>query len=285
MLSKIEDQPYQKIFCKNLHSRVRKPNISYKKLRHKSKKAKKSVKEIELQNKLDALNVSLNQVHSELEKYIYRASHDLRAPLVSVLGLINVIKLTDKEKPTTQYLNMMEGTIQKLDYTIREIVYNASISRRVIQPEIIDLEEVLNQAIQHQKTNNAGCHVNSIISIDQNEAFRSDIDLVTLIVHHLIANAFRFRNLMTERLILRIEVKSRNNNMIMEVSDNGRGIKEDKLPQIFNMFNRSSSEIAGLGLGLYTVQEAVKKLNGLLTVKSTENQGTTVTVKLPFMCI
>lgn len=283
MLSKIDDQPYQKIFTKKLHSRVRKPNISFKKPRHTPKKPKKSVKEIELQKKLDALNISLNQVHGELEKYIYRASHDLRAPLVSVLGLINVIKLTDDEKPSTQYLNMMEGTIQKLDHTIREIVYNASISRRVIQPEIIDLEEILNQAILHQKSTNSDCHVNSIISIDQNKVFRSDIDLVTLIVHHLIANAFRFRNLMTERLILRIEVKSTNNEMSMEVSDNGRGIKEDKLPHIFNMFNRSSSEIAGLGLGLYTVQEAVKKLNGLLIVKSTENIGTTVSVKLPFL--
>src|SRR5690606_12049896 len=91
----------------------RHPPTSFKKFRKNNGK-QKSPKEVQLQKKLDELNVSFEKVHSELEKYIYRASHDLRAPLVSVLGLINVIKITKKEQPTEQYLQMMEGTIKKL---------------------------------------------------------------------------------------------------------------------------------------------------------------------------
>lgn len=254
--------------------------VSFKKFRKNINK-QKSFKEVVLQKKLDEMNLSLEKVHGELEKYIYRASHDLRAPLVSVLGLINVIKITDGEKPSEQYLQMMEGTIQKLDNTIREIVYNASISRRIIQPEVLDLEHVFNLAIQHQKMNNSSCLVNSICSIDQREAFISDSVLIELIIHHLVANAFRFRNKMAERLILRIEVKSNKKGIKMEITDNGNGIKEEKLPQIFNMFNKSSAEVAGLGLGLYTVKEAVHRLNGTLEVKSKEGIGTTVSITLP----
>lgn len=276
----IDSYPSKKSFSTKSPRSQRHPPISFKKFRKNTAK-QKSPKEVQLQKKLDDLNVSFEKVHSELEKYIYRASHDLRAPLVSVLGLINVIKITKKEQPTEQYLQMMEGTIKKLDNTIREIVYNASISRRVIQPETIDIEHYFSVAIQHQKMNNSTCHVNSIISINQREEFVSDSVLVELIIHHLIANAFRFRNRMAERLILKIDVISHKKELKIEVTDNGRGIKEDHLPQIFNMFNRSSSEVAGLGLGLYTVREAVRKLNGSLDVKSLEGEGTTVSLKLP----
>lgn len=275
----VDNYPLKKSFSVKSLRNNRSLAISYRKFK-KNVNKQKSPKEIQLQKKLNELNISLEKVHSELEKYIYRASHDLRAPLVSVLGLINVIKITENEQPTEQYLQMMEGSIKKLDYTIREIVFNASISRRIIQPEVLDIEDFFTLAIQHQKMNHPACHVNSIISINSREDFISDRVLVELIIHHLIANAFRFRNT-TERLILRIEVNSDKKEIKMEVADNGRGIKEEQLPQIFNMFNRSSSEIAGLGLGLYTVQEAVRKLRGTLAVTSTEGVGTTVSLTLP----
>lgn len=275
----VDNYPPKKSFSAKSLRNNRSLALSYRKFRKNGNKHK-SPKEIYLQKKLDELNVSLEKVHSELEKYIYRASHDLRAPLVSVLGLINVIKITENQQPTEQYLQMMEGSIKKLDNTIREIVFNASISRQIIQPEILDIEDLFTLAIEHQKTNLPNCHVNSIISINRRENFISDRVLVELIIHHLIANAFKFRDT-AERLILRIEISSNKKELRIEVSDNGRGIKEEQLPQIFNMFNRSSSEIAGLGLGLYTVQEAVRKLRGTLEVESTEGVGTTVSLALP----
>ena len=232
------------------------------------------------QLKLIDKNRDLQKVNSELDSFVYRVSHDLRAPLTSILGLINLMKIETSHEKISEYIDLQEKSIQKLDLFIKEIINLSKNSRLGITVSKIDFDELLNDIFESQHYIKSAEKVNRICVVEENISFYTDRQRLSIILNNLISNSLKYIN-SYKKSFVKVEVYSEANDCIIKVSDNGVGISEEYLPKIFEMFFRASNDFNGSGLGLYIVKETIAKLKGKIKVKSIVRQGTTFRVVLP----
>lgn len=231
--------------------------------------------------KLIEKNDELIRINGDLDRFVYSASHDLRAPLVSLKGLINVAKMETADKNTLSYLDLMLKSINKLDSFVQDLISFSRNSRLDVENQIIDFEELIKEIFDGLKFYEGSEKVEKILNIQMNQDFYSDRTRLNIILSNLISNALRYHNYSRDEPFISIQVKQENDTVCIEVKDNGQGIGEEHLGKIFDVFYRASNTKNGSGLGLYIVKEAILKLEGSISVKSTLNQGSCFTVEIP----
>lgn len=232
-------------------------------------------------SELQKKNEELEKINFELDRFVYSASHDLRAPLTSVMGLLYLLREEEKQEGTLRLIGLMEESINKLDNTIRDIVAYSRNNRTelIIEPlRIQPLIENVIEGLRYLESNDYTLQ-DSILAEDEG-VFLGDKSRLSIILNNLISNALRFRHPARKPEIV-VKVHKIGSSLEITVSDNGIGINDHHLDKIFNMFYRTSDHSAGSGLGLYIVRETVKKMEGSIEVKSTVNQGTTFRISLP----
>lgn len=229
-------------------------------------------------NKLNINNEILAKTNNELDKFMYSSSHDLRAPLASILGLVNLAKLEPIEKHS-DYIEMIRDRVIGLDYFIKDIIDFSKNSNTDIRYEIIDVQELIDLCVEHNKYLPGAEKVELSVSID---IFRikSDHYRLSSILTTLIANAVKYHNLDQEKPMLWIEVNG-SNPVEFLVRDNGSGINKLIRPRIFDMFYRGNEKSNGSGLGLYIAREMLNSLRGTFEVTSEEGKGSTFKFYLP----
>lgn len=224
-------------------------------------------------------NKELRKLNSELDRFVYSASHDLRAPLASILGLIAVARL-DKSNNGEEYLNLIEKSIHKLDGFIRDIIDFSRNSRLELDTEPIKFESMIHEIIDELKYMDERGHIQKNVEVTGVGDFYTDRKRLAIILRNLISNAYKYHNPYNENNFVRVEVKYTMHEASLSVSDNGIGISEEHVTNIFKMFYRASENNNGSGLGLYIVKETVEKLKGNITVHSVLGQGSTFELKL-----
>ena len=233
------------------------------------------------QFKLIEKNRDLQKVNSELDSFVYRVSHDLRAPFTSILGLINLMKIeTDKDK-IGGYIELQEKSIKKLDLFIKEIVNLSRNSRLGITASKIDFNELMGEVYEGQQFLNAELNVDRRLDVQDGMTFYSDRQRLSIILNNLVSNSLKYADSNEKAPFVEVKVYEEGGSCVIEVLDNGIGISEVFLPKIYKMFFRATEEFNGSGLGLYIVKETVEKLKGTINVKSKTRVGTTVKVVLP----
>jgi signal transduction histidine kinase len=222
----------------------------------------------------------LSKRNSELDNFVYSVSHDLRAPIASVLGLIHLAN-TDKDKAMTKtYLDKIYSSALQQDNFIREILDQSRNSRLEVKNDEIQFEELINETFNQLKFATAtGTAVEKIVDIHQSEPFHSDRWRLKVILNNLISNSIRYRN--GRDPVIKINVNVINQKAQFEIEDNGRGIAKEHLGNVYRMFYRATDDGAGSGLGLYIVKETVDKLKGSISIESEEGHGTTVKMEIP----
>jgi len=233
------------------------------------------------EEKLIQQNEELQVINSELDRFVYSASHDLRAPLTSVLGLINITKeVIAGNEEAESYMEMMEGSILKLDKVIKSIIEYSRNNRTQTKFEPLDMQLIYNNAIESVQYIEGWDKVNKYAEINNVHPFISDKVRITTIVNNLITNAIKFRRDISDSFIkFSFNVNDREGVIIIE--DNGEGIPEDKFGLIFEMFYRNSNTVEGTGLGLYIVKQNVTKLQGTIELKSEMGKGSSFTIRIP----
>ncbi len=234
----------------------------------------------EAEEQLKDQNEELTKINSELDRFVYSASHDLRAPLRSVKGLLNMVKLDEDKTNTDKYLELIEKSIDKLDSFITDIVHHSRNSRLEILPKEIDFQEIINNSIESLKYMDDADKVRSIVTINNRHKFYSDDSRLSIIFNNIIANAVSYRDKDKDSFI-QIDIDVQPTKAIIKFSDNGIGVASEFKEKIFKMFFRASSDSKGSGLGLYIVKAALDKLNGKIKVDSALGVGTTFTIELP----
>ncbi|MCK6618528.1 MAG: MASE1 domain-containing protein [Cyclobacteriaceae bacterium] len=233
----------------------------------------------EAQLKLQQTNVELTKRNTELDNFVYSVSHDLRAPISSILGLINLAK-KDQGANSMMYLEMIEKSAKQQDYFIREILDQSRNARLEVKPESVQLSQLVDETFEQlSHANLKGVQFERIIEINQPTEFYCDKWRLKIILNNLISNAIRYKN--GRQPVIRVSGSVQDHTMQLSVADNGRGISKEHLPNLGKMFYRATDEGAGSGLGLYIVKETLAKLNGSMEITSTEGEGTTVTVEIP----
>jgi signal transduction histidine kinase len=224
----------------------------------------------------------LKDMNEKLNNFVYRVSHDLRAPITSVEGLITVIKFERKAQSgkVDEYINILEERIQSLDRFIRDILSHSRISNAEIQLEKIQFEQIIKDCFDELDYMENHDKIDRKVKI-QGVDFVNDRVRIYEIFRNLISNAIKYSDPNKKKNKIQISIKTDRKKAVIEVEDTGIGIKNDNLPHIFEMFYRSHEQSKGTGIGLYIVAEAVKKLNGDIDVFSKPDQGTRFHIQLP----
>lgn len=233
-------------------------------------------------NKREIENQELKTANYELDRFVYSTSHDLRAPLNSMLGLIEIASDDTDEEQTREHLKMLKGSAKKLDGFICDILDYSRNARMEVNIEEINFSSLLADVTENLKfigDNNR--IVEFIIAITGDTSFYSDKKRIITILGNLISNAVRYQNSQVPNPFVRITIEITPSECQITIEDNGIGISEEVHSRIFEMFYRVSQDSVGSGLGLYIVKEAVHKLNGEIKVQSEIGVGTTFLIKIP----
>ncbi|SMC39680.1 PAS domain S-box protein [Cellulophaga tyrosinoxydans] len=233
------------------------------------------------EKRLEAQNIELSKTNAELDRFVYSASHELRAPLASVLGLINIILSEEKEPDLVFKLQMMEQSVKRLDSFIKDIVQYSQNRHLEVASEKIDFHSLVQDSLESFWYLENRSQINIHVNITDTLAFYSDKKRISIILNNLISNAIKYHNVAGSNPIININITTTKDQGIIAIKDNGLGIPQEHLKSIFKMFYRVSSKIMGTGIGLFVVKEIVEKIDGKITVESEENKGTTFTVILP----
>ncbi|HEX9979610.1 MAG TPA: PAS domain S-box protein [Flavobacterium sp.] len=233
----------------------------------------------EAEEKLLSGNAELKKANLELDRFVYSISHDLRAPLTSILGLLLLLEEETREEETRNYAQLIHSSVNRLDNFIRNILSYSRNNRIGMQVERIPLQDTINGTIAALRGTTGREGIDFTVTIDERDAFHSDRQSFVTILENLISNAIKFRTHDAGSFI-RISGTSADGVLDLSIADNGIGIPPQHHAKIFDMFYRLSGAVEGSGIGLYIVKEIVEKLDGSISVESEEGKGTVFKISL-----
>lgn len=228
-----------------------------------------------------AKNAALQKANAELDRFVYSASHDLRAPLSSMLGLIELARKTDDKKELENYLSMMKGRIHHLDDFIKEIIDYSRNERLEVVRQPVNLHKLVEDVISNLKHLDGADRIDIRNEVPANMVLPSDAMRLKIVLNNLLNNAIKYHDHTKESRFIRISIAPTVHGVHFLVCDNGMGISAEHHDKVFNMFYRASDKSKGSGLGLYIVKESLGQLGGSVSLKSELGEGTTFTVVLP----
>ncbi len=228
-------------------------------------------------------NEVLQKTNSELDRFVYSTSHDLRAPLTSVLGLIRIIEMNLPATETKQHdrIRMVKDSVRKLDDFIAEILDYSRNARSEIYAEPIQLASLINEVRENLDYMGGSNDFKLYLDIEPHLQMNTDKRRMKVILSNIISNAIKYQDNAKPERSLELKFKCVNNGFEVIAKDNGIGISEDNLNRIFEMFYRATSLSTGSGLGLYIVKETVEKLGGTIDVSSSLGDGSTFKLFIP----
>ncbi|MFA0962805.1 ATP-binding protein [Roseivirga sp. BDSF3-8] len=227
-------------------------------------------------------NQELAKTNEAMDQLIYQVSHNLRSPIASVLGLINILRLElPNEAITGQPISKMESSMQRLDTIISDILDYYRNSRMDIALNEVDLKEMASDIFESMAHVHAAGRVKTEISISQTIPLYTDKRRIKSILHNLISNALKYADQARDNPYVKVIAEITPTYADIRVEDNGLGIAPDQQDKIFSMFYRATTQGHGAGLGLYIIKETIEKLEGRITVDSVPGRGTTFTFRIP----
>jgi signal transduction histidine kinase len=232
---------------------------------------------------LKRINEALKQSNMELDNFIYKTSHDIRGPLATLQGICNVALLDVQDEKAIDYLDKLNGTATKLNEILSKLLIINQINNSVISQAPIQLEEIVQQVIQENLRKSNEKHIETRINIEENLIFRSDEDLLRIIIGNLVNNAFKFyKKSFSVASFVSINIYKNNIHLFIEVTDNGVGIDEKAHNKIFEIFSKATEMSDSAGLGLYLVKLSVEKLKGSIKLVRSQEGYTNFKVIIPF---
>lgn len=226
-------------------------------------------------------NMQLQKTNDELNRFVYSASHDLRSPLMSILGVVQLASLEPEMKVAEEYFKIIETSVLKLDKFIKNIIEYYQNSRADEIATEINFNELVTSVINTHK--NQDYKINFEVNIQQNGTFISDDFRLGVILNNLVSNAIKYQNSAATEHLVAIDVIADNSKAVISVRDNGIGILPEHFESVFKLFFRTpdANKKQGTGIGLFIVKEALEKINGEISLNSELGKGSTfcVTIK------
>ncbi|MBZ0244867.1 MAG: HAMP domain-containing histidine kinase [Cyclobacteriaceae bacterium] len=230
---------------------------------------------------IKAQNEELLKTNAELDRFVYSASHDLRSPLSTLTGLINLSKLETDDAEKSKYLDLMNERIRAMDTFISEIIDYSRNSRVAVKKESVNakilLESIADDLRYHAGKGRIAIHW----EIPEDLAIITDVSRLKIVFSNLISNVIKYHDPDKEISWIKLKAEAVSQQVLFTVEDNGIGINKELKGNIFDMFYRAHEHSTGSGLGLYIVKETLAKLNGMIKVESSEGEGSRFLVTLP----
>jgi len=249
-----------------------------------------------LERQVKERTAELNEINEELKNFTYIVSHDLRSPLVSIVGFSSEIKediATVEQSLNTEKiesnikdiiveiipesLEFIHKAAEKMEGLINSILALSRLGRRELTIEQLDT----NNIVQHNLKAIAFQIENVDVEVQALPSLNSDAVSVEQIFGNLLANAVKFLD-PERRGELKIWAEEDQEYWQFYVQDNGKGIAKKDIPHIFELFKRVGKQnVQGEGMGLTYVQTLVRRLGGKISCESSLDVGTTFKFTLP----
>ncbi|WPP49166.1 sensor histidine kinase [Catalinimonas niigatensis] len=232
------------------------------------------------QEELEKAYAQLKTINTDLDNFIYTASHDLKNPIVNIESIILMLKaqLEDKiDARENTLLSMLDRSIQKLKQTICDLTEITRIQKDIENKnEKLSFKEILESIKEDIQAD-----------IDKSQALIKEEFKVSVIlyprnnlrsiIYNLLSNAIKYRD--PERAVeIRIKTFEENEYTVLSVEDNGLGLSEKQQTKLFTMFKRMHSHTTGTGIGLYMIKRIIENRSGKIEVNSKLGYGTTFKV-------
>lgn len=217
----------------------------------------------------------------DLSMFIDRVTHDMKGPLNSLIALHRLVVLEcGHDTKTMEYFNHYHNTVERLNTTINDLLTLSQVKKVTPQPALVNPRTMVQDCLQSL------CHlpdfykITFTIRVETKENLFVEERLLQTIVQNLLENAVKYCSETDPKVL--ICIKLHENQLQLEVSDNGIGIAEEAQTHIFDMFYRATTRSTGTGLGLYILKNAVDKLRGTVKVRSMPRKGSRFTVSIPY---
>lgn len=234
----------------------------------------------QLDERVHERTLKLVKANQELDRFVYSASHDLSAPLKSILGLIQLTRLENKNDALTNHLEHMQKSVLKLEGVITSLTqFSRNMGHALTKQEII-FDEMVEEVLDELKYPFHADKVKIIRCYRKTDFITSDYLRLKIILSNLISNALKYKNANAPQCIVEISFSKHEGLDRIQVKDNGIGISKENQAKVFEMFYRATLQSTGSGLGLYIVKETVEKLGGTITVDSVPGSYTQFIVTL-----
>lgn len=219
------------------------------------------------------------KIHQELMTFMYKASHNLRGPVATISGLLNVAFLEIKEEASLRYICMLSERTKHLEFVLNELIAITKIKQEELSLAPVCFQSLVKQvcSLFEEDISRDGICVKCSFQIES--LFTNDEKLIRGLLFYLVDNAIKFRNNREPKI--QIEVREQLNGVAIRVADNGPGISEAIRERIYEMYFRGHEKSTGSGLGLYIVNSIVERLGGYIHLQAQAGLGSAFTVYLP----
>jgi signal transduction histidine kinase len=219
--------------------------------------------------------------HKIIEKFIYSCSHDLRAPVSSIQGLVRIAEYYPHHEETHKCLEMIEACTQKMDKMIRSLEEYMINAQHEIKKEEVNGEELVEQIVNSYEEQLNAKRITVLKEINIAVPWVIDRHSTHQIIKHLFANAITFADVEKKERKILIRINATRYDSLIEVIDNGLGIPDADQDKVFDVFFRGSAQSEGLGMGLFLVSHLSQRVRANLTFNSIPKMGSCFRVNIP----
>ncbi len=239
----------------------------------------------ELKNKeiqLQALSDELIHSNRELEKFAYITSHNLRAPVVNIISLIELLDMnTIGDANNKIIIDKVQLSVNRLENTLNDLIEVVSAKKQALaQKTKIKISEVCNHVISNLESQLIKVDADIMLNFEGKDEILYVRGILESVLQNLLTNSIKYRNV-EKKLKIEISTHTDTEFTYIYVRDNGIGFDSNALGhKIFKLYERLHHHIDGKGLGLYLIKTQIESLNGKIDVYSKPMQGALFTVAL-----
>ena len=218
----------------------------------------------------------------EVNYFVFKASHDIKGPLVSLKGLVDIVKdsLDDQDR-LRDMVSLIDQSVLSLENTLNDMIEYKKVDSSELRDSLIDFDALLNEIVSSVSNLPESNDLSITMEVDQSIDFKNDREVIRSIAANIIINAIKYRKPTATNSTVKISLKVYEENAILVVKDNGVGMSEGVLENAFSMFYRGHKGVNGSGLGLYIVKKGLERIGGTIEVESILAEGSTFTVEFP----
>jgi len=232
-------------------------------------------------SELKAVEQQLKERNEQMDLFLYKATHDLKGPLASVKGILNIAIMDCLQPEIRQYIEMALTSTDRLDSALVDLLHVTRLNKSNLKVESVDLPSLVGEILQSIDHMSERRDVEFLTNIGHRLPFPTDRNSLSSVLQNLIVNAVKYKKGGEYQHRISIVIDSFQEGVKIVISDNGEGIRPEIQKKIFNMFYRGNKKSRGTGLGLYIVKQSIDKMGGDLQLESTHGEGTTFSIYLP----
>jgi len=233
-------------------------------------------------SELKTVNEELRTTNLELDNLIYKSSHDIRGPLVRLMGVCSLALMEVKDKTALEYFRMLDKASRRLNNTVDKLKIVSELNRKEIVTERIDFLLHIRHNLDQNKYIEGLDDVIVETEIAENLIYYSDPSVIDLIIFNMIQNGVQLlkgAKIESKKLKIIIEKSDQLLSMTFDIKDIELVVKEDD--GYYKMLAKDDEANQNLGIGLYTVKQCVRKLGGELLLLGNVFHATRFTINLP----